>query len=313
MFTIKKQPFGTFEKYTFADKKGNAMEIVPACGANLLDLRFDGLSVLDGYRTPKELKAMAWAKSAVLVPFPNRLRDGKYNFLNVNYQLPLNHPASGNAIHGFGKDAKMKVIKAWATETEAGLYCRWHYKGELTGYPFRFTFETTQILREGGDFEMTMLIRNRHNSPIPVGLGCHHYFVLSDKVDDTSLQLPDCQQIILDSERMLPTGEKRQFDDFKDLTPLSQTALDHGFVLNDQQKGVVEVILTSNRGRMTYWQEKGKGRFNYIQVFTPPHRQSIAVEPMTCAGNAFNSGDGLVVLQQRHSLRGTFGVRFEKA
>lgn len=38
-------------------------------------------------------------------------------------------------------------------------------------------------------------------------------------------------------------------------------------------------------------------QFPFFQVFTPPHRESIALEPMSCNVDAFNNGQGLVSLE----------------
>jgi aldose 1-epimerase len=37
-------------------------------------------------------------------------------------------------------------------------------------------------------------------------------------------------------------------------------------------------------------------------------RQGLAVEPMTCAPNAFNSGEGLLVLEPGEVFRGSWGI-----
>jgi hypothetical protein len=111
MFKEAITPFGNLFKYTFADAdSGNSfLDHVPGYGACLTDLVFEGKSILDGYATYEELIENKWSKSAFLFPFPNRLRDGVYHFDNVRYQFPVNNPATGNAIHGYGKSLPMEV------------------------------------------------------------------------------------------------------------------------------------------------------------------------------------------------------------
>ena len=60
------------------------------------------------------------------------------------------------------------------------------------------------------------------------------------------------------------------------------------------------------------WQDPG---FAYVHVYTADtlpdageRRHSVAIEPMTCAPDAFNSGDGLRVLGPGESFRGRWGV-----
>ena len=309
MFTHNIQSFGAFEKHIFSNSSGDAFEVTPQYGACLLDLRFGGMSVLDGYKTPEDLIANKWSKNIILAPFPNRLANGTYTHLDKTYQFPLNNAATNNAIHGFCKDVPMTVIATWHNENEGGLTCRWQDEGTHQAYPFRFTLEVTMILR-GGAFEMKMGFKNDDTEVIPVGMGWHPYFIMSNKSNETSLQMPYCQRIIID-EKMLPTGKISRFTRFQTLKKIKKIVLDNGFKLSPRGK-IAETILQSERGKLTFWQEKGAGKWNFLQVFTPPHRKSIAIEPMTCNIDAFNNNDGLTWLEPTELLEGRFGVRFEK-
>ena len=319
------EPFDKFEKHIIENDQGDSFAIVPAFGANLLDLKFNNISVLDGYHTPEELIKNSWSKNIILFPFPNRLRDGRYTHEGVTYQFDINNADTQNAIHGFSKDVPMTVEKVKTDSSEGSITCEYQHDGTHKAYPFKFNFKITFSLknqsegelslraergRRGSELEINMQFTNLENKPIPVGLGWHPYFRISQKSDDTSLQMPDCQLIMID-DRMLPTGEKRVFKDFENLKPIGTTFLDNGFYINNQTKNA-EVILQSELGTLTYWQETGEGKWNYVQVFTPPHRQSIAVEPMTCNMDAFNNKDGLVLLTPQATLKGKFGVIFSK-
>ena len=303
------EPFGKFEKHTIENEQGDAFSIVPAFGANLLDLKFNNISVLDGYQTPEELIKNSWSKNIILFPFPNRLRDGEYTHEGVTYQFDINNADTQNAIHGFSKDVLMSVLNTKTDAHEGSITCEYQHDGSYNAYPFKFNFKITFLLR-GGEFEIEMQFTNHENNPIPVGLGWHPYFRISKKSDDTSLQMPDCQLIMID-ERMLPTGKKQAFKDFETLKKIGSTFLDNGFYINNQDENA-EVILKSELGTLTYWQETGAAKWNYVQVFTPPHRQSIAIEPMTCNMDAFNNKDGLVLLTPQATLKGKFGVKFSK-
>ena len=321
------EPFGKFEKHTIENEQGDSFSIVPAFGANLLDLKFNNMSVLDGYQTPEELVKNSWSKNIVLFPFPNRLRDGQYTHEGVTYQFDINNSDTQNAIHGFSKDMPMTVLNTQTDAHEGSITCEYQHDGSHKAYPFKFIFKITFSLksqnetetelslraergRRGYEFEIDMQFKNLEIKAIPVGLGWHPYFRISQKSDDTALQMPDCQLIMID-DRMLPTGEKRIFKDFETLKKIGSTFLDNGFYIINQNENA-EVILQSELGKLTYWQETGAAKWNYVQVFTPPHRQSIAVEPMTCNMDAFNNKDSLVLLTPKATLDGKFGVRFSK-
>ncbi len=303
------EPFGKFEKHTIENEQGDSFSIVPAFGANLLDLKFNHISVLDGYRRPEELIKNSWSKNIILFPFPNRLRDGRYTHEGVTYQFDINNADTQNAIHGFSKDVPMTVEKVKTDVHQGSITCEYQHNGSHKAYPFKFMFKIAFILR-GSALEIEMQFTNHENKPIPAGLGWHPYFRISEKLDDTSLQMPDCQLIMID-ERMLPTGEKRTFKDFENLKKIGTTFLDNGFYIINQDENA-EVILQSELGTLIYWQETGEGKWNYVQVFTPPHRQSIAIEPMTCNMDAFNNKEGLVLLTPQATLKGKFGVIFSK-
>jgi aldose 1-epimerase len=160
------------------------------------------------------------------------------------------------------------------------------------------------------EFYVEMAFTNHDSTAIPVGLGWHPYFVMSENVADTSLKMPKSVQILID-ERMLPTGEKQAYSAFDTLTKIGDTKLDNGFFITETGKKA-SVILESERGKLHYWQELGEKKWNFLQVFTPPHRKSIAIEPMTCNIDAFNNKDGLIMLEPKASFIGSFGVHFSK-
>lgn len=303
------EPFGNFEKHSFENEQGDAFVVVPQYGACLLDLRFGGMSVLDGFKTPEELVAGAWGKNIVLFPFPNRLRDGRYTHEGKTYQFDINNADTQNAIHGFGNTAQMSIRSQSIDEEHAMIHCGWVHEGTHPAYPFPFAFDIVMRLNEN-EFYVEMAFTNHHSTAIPVGLGWHPYFVMSENVADTSLKMPKSEQILID-ERMLPTGEKQAYSAFDTLTKIGETKLDNGFFIIETGEKA-SVILESERGKLHYWQELGKEKWNFLQVFTPPHRKSIAIEPMTCNIDAFNNKDGLILLEPNTSFISSFGVRFSK-
>ena len=322
MFKQTIKPFGSFKKYSFNDDAtGNGFDLVPQYGACLLDLRFAGKSVLDGYTTPEELIANHWSKNIVLFPFPNRLRDGVYHHRGLKYQFEQNNPATNNAIHGFGKNARMEVLKSGVLPTHpksqisnlksqiSTAYCKCTYTddGSHPAYPFPFKFEI-EMSMTGDDFTVEMKFTNEGRHPIPVGLGWHPYFKIAETSNEVSLQLPECNMIEID-DRMLPTGNQKPYTDFQKIRNIGNDFLDNGFYITGVNK-TAETILQSEQGRLTVWQETGAAKWNFVQVFTPPHRQSIAIEPMTCNIDAFNNHDGLILLHPKGKLDGKLGVKW---
>ena len=72
-------------------------------------------------------------------------------------------------------------------------------------------------------------------------------------------------------------------------------------------RGVAEVHTTSGGARL--WFDE---TFQYLQVFTIDDLAhgvpAVAIEPMTCPADAFNSGSGLIVLEPGGMWTGSWGV-----
>jgi aldose 1-epimerase len=102
-------------------------------------------------------------------------------------------------------------------------------------------------------------------------------------------------------------------EDFRLARPIGTAKLDHGFTdLERDEDGVARVELTNSDGdvRVTLWVDES---YRYLMLFTGDplpdvNRRSLAVEPMTCAPNAFRTGDGLIRLEPGASITSTWGI-----
>lgn len=303
MYQLSVSPFGPYQRYAFLNPEtGSGFSIVPEAGANVLDLHFQGQNVLDGHETPEELQAAKWGKSAVLFPFPNRLRDGRYTWLGQEYHFPINNAATQNAIHGFVRQEAFLVDQITLTRSQASLVCSFRYEGQHAAYPFPFFLELTFVL-EAKRFILKAKCLNLHGAPIPVGFGWHPYFKLTHKADDHTMRLPLCQKIDID-ERMIPTGQRTDFPDFARARRVGDTFLDNCFAAN--QTGPYALVLEAGGRHLSV--KATQQQCPFFQVFTPPHRESIALEPMSCNVDAFHNGDGLATLQPGKTWRAAMSI-----
>ena len=293
MFELTQSPFGKYRRYTLRHPEtGDGFSIVPERGANILEIFFGGFNVLDGYQTPEELEAGKWGKSALLFPFPNRLRDGQYSWLGHDYTFPINSASTHNAIHGFVRDEAFEVVRIELTTESAEITCRLDYRGHHAWYPFPFVLDVTFSMTNRSEFNAAFFLKNRHKEAIPVGLGWHPYFRLTENAGDHSLHLPACSLVDID-DRMIPTGSLTPYIVFAEDTPLDETVLDNCFSV---EASPPLYPLTLPDGGHTLAVAAGSSLFPYFQVFTPPARDCVALEPMTCNINAFQNGDGLVTV-----------------
>jgi aldose 1-epimerase len=305
MYHLHKSKFGKHERFDLSnDATGNGFSVVPAAGVNVLDIVFGGKSILDGYASPEELAEGKWGKSTVLFPFPNRLDGGRYTWRGKQYQFPINNAATGNAIHGFVREETFRPEYVFLAQDRAHIRCSYEYGGHRAYYPFPFLMELEFAISDSGSFEMEVEIENLHSEPIPVGFGWHPYFRLADSADAHGLQLPACERVAI-NERMIPTGQRVPYHDFSRKKRVGETVLDTCFAVSTK-RGAYSLKLFGDGDVLSV--RAPATTFPFFQVFTPPHRQSIALEPMSCNVDAFNNGEGLVALAPGEKYKGTVNV-----
>jgi aldose 1-epimerase len=312
MFKIIKKPFGKFSKIRLSNEKtGEYVSIIPEFGANVneivLSKNGELCSLVDGDKTFEELIKNDWYKGAKLVPFPNRINDGKYSFESNQYQLDINFPSQHHAIHGLVYNKEFSLRQANASKNAVSVELWHNYTGENKGYPFHFSINITYSLSDKG-FECQTIIKNIDSRNIPMADGWHPYFKLDEKVDNLYLRLPSSKKILVD-KNMIPDGKIDKFGNFKRLTKIEGQNFDDGFSLSGRI-GIArtEIYNEEKKLMLVVWQETGKMKYNYLQVFIPPDRESIAIEPMTSIADAFNNKKGLIVLKPNDEFKAKYGV-----
>lgn len=243
---------------------------------------------------------------ATLVPWPNRVKDGRYDFEGVAQELPLSEPEAGNAIHGLARWVRWAKVR----HSDDALTLRCDLVPQI-GYPFPLRTEVTYQLDADEGLSVTLSARNTGPTRAPFGAGSHPYLSTRGRpLDEVTLEVPARAMLEAD-ERGIPVGSRRLSgaDDFRRGRRLRDRRMDNGFtdlVLRDG-RGAAEIRTRAGGARLWF-----DDAFPYLQVFTvdslaggPP---AIAVEPMSCAPDAFNSGDGLVVLEPGQRWSGTWGI-----
>ncbi|GAB3561557.1 aldose 1-epimerase [Spirosoma luteolum] len=325
-FTITTQPFGTLPnaiepllEYTITDTTtGEYMTILPGYGGIVRELvlrKGDTLfSVLRGPESAQALVADESFASALLFPFPSRVRHGVYGFGDQQYALRLNEMSRDNAIHGLVYDKAFSVVSQEVTATEACLVVRYEHTGDAVGYPFPFVFTVTYSLKQSAGplvMHLSYEAENSGSTACPVAFGWHPYFTLNgESVDDLTLTLPDRMPIALDAA-MIPTG--RQSIAPAETIPLAGQEIDAIYALHPTENAVAETVLHSPKAgvSLVVKQETGMGKLDYLVCYTPTRRDSVAIESLTANADAFNNGEGLVTLMPGHTLCGDISVRLD--
>ncbi len=310
MFNIKTDYLGSFQRFVLANtENGECVSIIPGFGGNVnsivLRSKNKHYSILDGAQTDSELTSNEWFKSAKLIPFPNIINKGQYSFLGKPYQLPVN--LGRHASHGFIYNKALRVTNETSNGNQASLELEYVSDAATKGYPFKFQAILTYSLIRDKGFQYKTKITNLSDCSIPIGDGWHPYFKTEGKVDRLHIKIPAESRIEVDAQRV-PTG-KLIHEDYADSFQIGSKKLDTGFGLQKAGgKAITELYDPELDLKVCLWQETGKWKYNYLQVFIPPSRASIAIEPMTCAADTFNNKIGLIILEPRQSFAATCGV-----
>ena len=223
-----------------------------------------------------------------LFPFNDRIQEGKYSFGGREYQLDINNPEDGSAIHGFMYNKRIKLLSL--EQTKATVY--WSTGEEkIRGYPFVISL-TIGYSISPGRLDIHFTVKNEGETTAPFALGWHSYFrtvpssVLTGefpcffKIDSSFLPVGDCVSVC-----------GTEYDFSRGGSTVEMTAggkiLDNTFAA--PEKG--GVILDNGDYKVRISQEN----FTYTQLFIPPDGDSIAIEPITSKPNSFNSPEVLTL------------------
>ena len=284
--------------------------VVVEVGGALRALDHGGAPLLDG---DGEREMASGGRGQPLLPWPNRLAGGRYRFGGREIEAPVNERATGSAIHGLTRWMPWRVAERGPDRCAMALRLP-----PSPAYPFLLDLRIEYALGDGG-LEVALSAANAGDGPLPFGAGFHPYLTLGEAtIDGLAVRVPAATWLPAD-ERGIPTGERRPVAgdaDLRDGPAIGGRVLDTCLTdLARDRDGRARAVLSAPDGRaVTLWMDEGYG---FVMVFTgdtlPPERRrrGLAVEPMTCAPDAFNSGDGLVVLDPGASLTARWGIAYE--
>jgi aldose 1-epimerase len=299
-------PSGAQVELSYADQRVTVVEV----GGGLRSYEVCGAAVLDGY----DRSAMCTGgRGQLLVPWPNRIADGRYEHEGEVLQLPLSEPVEHHAIHGLTRWASWQLTQPDPATVLASYLLR-----PQPGYPF--TLECEAAYRLGPDgLAVRVAVTNRGSRSAPVGLGVHPYLLAgTTPVDAVSLQVPGQTRLLTD-RRGIPTGQEDVTGtrhDFRQSRPIGDLLLDTAYTdLIRDPDGLARVRFERPDGwRLTLWADHN---WPYLQVYTgdtllpAERRRSLAVEPMTCPPNGFNYPGASLLVAPAETVGGSWGIRVQ--
>lgn len=242
----------------------------------------------------------------LLHPWANRLGAMHYHAAGKEGLLDtvtlIGHDDNGLPMHGVPWPRL-----AWQVldEDDSTMKARldWTSAERLAVFPFPHHVEMNIALRVNTLSIETTLLADE-SSVVPVSFGFHLYFRIPGRPRaEWEIHLPAMSQLLLDG-RSIPTGEETSVPAFD--AKLGDRAFDDGFALLDPH---ALFSIAGNRRLITVEFVEG---YHYAQVFAPPGKDYIAIEPMTAPTNALVCGGGLRLVEPGDLFHATFHVKVQE-
>lgn len=290
-------------------RHGDQTAVVVTVGGGIRSYRDGGGDLLDGY----DAGAMAdGARGQTLIPWPNRVRDGKWEWQGKKLQLALTEPEQHNAIHGLARWLGWSVADRSANSVTVRC-ATW----PQPGYPWPLEISVRYQLGDDG-LTVEQSIANRGDSAAPVAAGAHPYLTVGTvTVDDAILHI-DADAWLDTGDQQIPTGvvpvDGTPYD-FRIPRPIGPTKIDYAFTqLRRDADGRFTLTLRHPDGQrsVALWVDRSYG---YVEVYTGDtlpdksrRRRGLGIEPMTAPPNALATGASLNVLAPGDTWTGRWGI-----
>jgi aldose 1-epimerase len=287
---------------------GNARLAVDLRGGGLRRLVVGDWDVLDGYPAGQ---VPGGSRGAVLLPWPNRVRYGRWTWQGRELQLDLRSAEQPHALHG------LVAWQPWAVLDQAGDRATVGITLEpRPGYPFRLAAAVDYTLAPDR-LTVTVRVRNAGSQEAPVAVGMHPYLHVGASEDGaiSEADLTVGARTALETDGGLPTGERRPFHG--GVGRIGQQAFDTPLTdLDRDGGGWARVRLRGAAGELELAVDE---QWPWLQLYTGDqfprgqHRRSLAVEPMTSPPNALADHLDLVVLDPGGEWSGTWTLAWTPA
>ncbi|MDR3513947.1 MAG: aldose 1-epimerase [Caulobacteraceae bacterium] len=289
-------------------RDGWTAEVGPAMGGSILSLARAGEAILRP--TPQAAIEAGEVRASAcypLVPYANRIADGRFSFTGAEHRLAANFPGSAHTLHGVGWLRPWRVEAADAVSCTLALEHR-VIRGRAGGnepQDWPFAFDARQHLALGPEgLTVSLSVTNADDMAAPAGLGLHPFF---PRRPGQRLRFAS-RGAWRNGPDMLPAGRVAggAWDHAGD-PAVDAAELDNDFFGWD---GLA--TLSAPQGPRA--QVRASGAFGVLRVYTPAGRDFLAVEPVTHRADAINhpgDADGaMTVLAPGETLRGEvqFGV-----
>ena len=265
-------------------------------GGRLQELKFNDISIIEDDSNLKYENTFA---SSILFPFANRIKNGLYSFEGKKYQFNCNENGRDNALHGLVYNKNFELIEKELGFNSCSVTLLYQEREKSIGFPFHYNLYLTYTLKEKS-ISVSVKIKNTDNQSFPFTLGWHPYFISSD-LYNSFLDFESNQKVQFD-ENLITTGfiESKQGMPYQ----IKDNQLDDSYILNSNLIGFATPLYNIQLETNT--------KENYLQIYTPGNRKTIAIEPLTGICDSFNNKKGLQVLHPNKIYKAKWNLTFSK-
>lgn len=282
---------------------GTKIVLLPAYGALLhafeIPVKGKPFNIIDNYSGKEDIDSTLGMtfKSSKLSPFVCRIANGKYTIDDEEFEF-RNKFIDNSAIHGLLYNKPFSITSEFADDYKAAVTLKYHYKKDDPGYPYEYTCEVRYTLLARQTLQIETTILNLDDLSIPIADGWHPYFQLGGLIDDYEMHFRSDTMLEFD-DRLIPTGRLLREPSWLEGRIIGDIKLDNCFLLQVEE-GVPCCMLYNPSNHLTLSLFSNK-YYPYLQVYTPGHRKSIALENLSAAPDCYNNGMGVMLLPARHS------------
>lgn len=232
--------------------------------------------------------------SSILFPFANRVDKGAYHFDSKPFQLDINVKAENNAMHGFVYNKVFRIVKQETHEDRALITLEYMESNKSIGFPYTYSIQLTYTFSKR-NCTLNVSVKNTDSKNFPFTLGWHPYFVSANLFESV---------LNFDATKKLIIGDRNITTAVENISPvknfkIENKQLDDCWVLNSNK-------ITFNTPSYVL-NIKSSAENNFVQAYTPPKANTIAIEPTTGVSNSFNNNMGLQTLKPNE----TYAITWE--
>lgn len=254
-----------------------SLKVAPQLGGSIASLTYRNIDVLRPLPNSEDV-IVNQSGSFPLIPYSNRIAEGKFEFDGEQYVLEKNFGDHPHSIHGNAWKKEWRVSE----ESETGCVLKFLHQAEGDDYyHWPWAYQAQQIFEiTNHELRVTLQYFNLAEKTVPVGLGFHPYFANADK----SLIQFSAEKAILNDERTLPCATVDTPDIWNYTVPRKPIvqSVDNCFV---GWTGQARVIWPASKLQAEISSPDAKNAILFIPSI---EKNFIAIEPVTHVNNAIN-------------------------